>query len=71
VLVIGDTRSDGTHAQARVISIDDGGFTLDWENDGKRREFVYVALKAAGPERHERGVAAQRIARLGRTRATR
>ena len=70
VLVIGDTRSDGVHAQASMASIDTGGFTLDWENDGRRREFVYVALKAQERDRGTRGLI-RRIARVGRSGATR
>ena len=68
--MIGDTRSDGVHAQASMASIDTGGFTLDWENDGRRREFVYVALKAQERDRGTTGLIG-RIARLGRSGVTR
>jgi hypothetical protein len=43
-LLVSNTRTGGIHAQATVTAIDDGGFTLDWTNDGGHREFAYVAL---------------------------
>ena len=47
VLVVADTRTGGIHAQAELVSLDEGGFTLDWTaSDGTAREFVYVALTA-------------------------
>ena len=59
-LVVTDTRTGGIHALAKLTSIDDRGFTLDWINDGRVREFAYVALSGRDP----RGRAAHTLERV-------
>jgi hypothetical protein len=65
-LLVTDTRTGGIHAQARVTSVDDHGFTLDWTNDGGEREFAYVAL-GRPTTRGRASRALERISRLPRT----
>jgi hypothetical protein len=63
-LVVTDTQTGGIHARAKLVSVDERGFTLDWtESDGKSREFAYVTLTGRRPDGP-----ARRLARaLGRT----
>jgi hypothetical protein len=55
-LVVADSQTGELHAWATVASSDDRGFTLDWTNDGKHREFVYVALTSRDPRGRVRRV---------------
>ena len=64
-LIIADSQTDGLHAHARLTSIDDEGFTLDWVSDRAGREFAYVAL--TGQQTRSRGGLLHRIPRLLRT----